>query len=856
MAHEQERAGFRDVIVIGDDDEEEPIVVQEEVVSRDWQVSVLCLKIGFVDYMVPVGRSVAFLKGLIVGDGHIHSISDFNLFDIHGALWLDHRILEDLDTITHPYSRQPTFIILPKRRLHDHSLGLFDTEMPDPLTARSEGRSENALTLYLYHERGLSAEELSAATLAHISSCRHLGVRREFFPIHGRRERLDPQFEYQSLFMTRPQCNRLIDLIDYLVTREFPHDILQQFPPDLVGYDLRFSFPLFLFLEFWENNGLYFPAWDDHPTAIESRVFEARSNIISDYDPYRAFVILRRTTNTRNRAIGWHCEPGLSDDDHNTVDVALNDASEYGGGESMFITPRGECMEPLRRTQGDVIIYQEPMLRGVCPVSFGTRYSLCIVQEEYLTGNEMNMVLPLRDYFDGMAAANLPSRSSGVRQTSSQSVAPRFSSSSSSLAQGSLSTVGTRSSSSSSSLAQGSLSTVGTRSSSSRATMDDHYGGRLSGPIRRSSGFSTDEEVRRARVRDRVSPANHHPFRRLVRESSDRLRGSQSRQTDLRREPNENFSRNTEPPSRGFSSLSVEDDQRFEDEWNSDARDAADNSSSFLDFNDTGDEGFDREGTFSAATNPRGNAQTLSELIHASTRPPQHSAVPSDHFNPHDTDDDDDPEPVGAGQNPSGNSQPLSGLLHASSEPPRHSDDRVNDDVHVSGGGQWALHLNGPPTWIPSGDTPIPSQPSPRPNPQRLRYTRRYRELYGNSRMQRDMSQRDSSIWGNLSQEEIEENSKAEKFVADRQRIRQQRMASAVQPPNGRFDCDACTICMEPGNVCLQMTPCGHVCYCDDVNCENYLLDERRRNECPICRKVVVGYRRVQPKKKDDGKKE
>lgn len=91
----------------------------------------------------------------------------------------------------------------------------------------------------------------------------------------------------------------------------------------------------------------------------------------------RAAIAMRRTQGPIAGAIDWHFDGGYAS---RTIQIALNDDSEYGGGRLCCFTPQ-HGVQVLRRSAGDLTSHGRDVLHAVTRLTSGTRYGLFVVDE-------------------------------------------------------------------------------------------------------------------------------------------------------------------------------------------------------------------------------------------------------------------------------------------------------------------------------------------------------------------------------------------------------------------------------------------------------------------------------------------
>ncbi len=106
----------------------------------------------------------------------------------------------------------------------------------------------------------------------------------------------------------------------------------------------------------------------------------------------RARIAFRCTRGPVPGAIAWHFDGGYATD---TIQLALNDDSEYEGGRLCYFTPE-KGVEVLSRRAGDITKHNRDALHAVTRLTSGTRYSLFVVDESNGLGDQL-VVVPTRE---------------------------------------------------------------------------------------------------------------------------------------------------------------------------------------------------------------------------------------------------------------------------------------------------------------------------------------------------------------------------------------------------------------------------------------------------------------------------
>ena len=87
-------------------------------------------------------------------------------------------------------------------------------------------------------------------------------------------------------------------------------------------------------------------------------------------------IALRRMQGPINGCISFHCDGGYASE---TVQLSLNDDSEYVGGRLCFITGNG--LSVPSRPSGALTVHERNVLHGVTKMHSGVRYSLFVVDK-------------------------------------------------------------------------------------------------------------------------------------------------------------------------------------------------------------------------------------------------------------------------------------------------------------------------------------------------------------------------------------------------------------------------------------------------------------------------------------------
>eukprot|EP00928_Gymnodinium_smaydae_P011932 TRINITY_DN14361_c0_g1_i1.p1 TRINITY_DN14361_c0_g1~~TRINITY_DN14361_c0_g1_i1.p1 ORF type:complete len:383 (-),score=44.05 TRINITY_DN14361_c0_g1_i1:51-1199(-) len=161
----------------------------------------------------------------------------------------------------------------------------------------------------------------------------------------------------------------------------------------LLGYEVRVL--LSSFLDFmWENTSNQFPeSRVDMRMCVPDAEFtnligylrsvDAADLLISFNDSFKEVpgterssskIALRMTRGPTNACINFHCDGGYAT---GTVQIALNDQSEYSGGRLLFFV--NDQLHVLDRPAGSMCQHPRAVLHAVTPMSAGTRKSLFVV---------------------------------------------------------------------------------------------------------------------------------------------------------------------------------------------------------------------------------------------------------------------------------------------------------------------------------------------------------------------------------------------------------------------------------------------------------------------------------------------
>ena len=134
--------------------------------------------------------------------------------------------------------------------------------------------------------------------------------------------------------------------------------------------------------------------------------------IVQDLRDYKGggCIAMRCTREKTPGAIGWHFDGNYA---FQTVQLALNDDTEYEGGRLCYFT-KAKGVEVLQRNAGDITKHCPKVLHGVTQLTKGTRYSLFVVDAANGLGDKcvidpdvelVDMVLSLIRAEDAAAAA-------------------------------------------------------------------------------------------------------------------------------------------------------------------------------------------------------------------------------------------------------------------------------------------------------------------------------------------------------------------------------------------------------------------------------------------------------------------
>ena len=105
-------------------------------------------------------------------------------------------------------------------------------------------------------------------------------------------------------------------------------------------------------------------------------------------------IVLRRSEGPLDGCIAFHVDGGHAS---STVQVTLNDDSEYQGGRLCFYAPDVGLQTP-RRSAGTVTVHPREQMHGVTRLVAGKRYSLFVVDEANGLGDK-GVFLVQKDVF-------------------------------------------------------------------------------------------------------------------------------------------------------------------------------------------------------------------------------------------------------------------------------------------------------------------------------------------------------------------------------------------------------------------------------------------------------------------------
>jgi hypothetical protein len=106
-----------------------------------------------------------------------------------------------------------------------------------------------------------------------------------------------------------------------------------------------------------------------------------------------AKIAIRCTRGPVEGAIGWHCDGGYA---NFTIQLTLNDDSEYKGGRLCYFTPE-KGVEVLERKAGTLTTHCRRVLHSVTRLTSGTRYSLFVVDKNNGLGDSGVIVIDIED---------------------------------------------------------------------------------------------------------------------------------------------------------------------------------------------------------------------------------------------------------------------------------------------------------------------------------------------------------------------------------------------------------------------------------------------------------------------------
>ena len=87
-------------------------------------------------------------------------------------------------------------------------------------------------------------------------------------------------------------------------------------------------------------------------------------------------IALRRTEGPVDGAIGFHCDGGYAT---HTIQIALNEGSEFDGGRLVFVTGNDATVTVVPKLAGSLTSHARNVLHGVTKLHSGIRYSLFVV---------------------------------------------------------------------------------------------------------------------------------------------------------------------------------------------------------------------------------------------------------------------------------------------------------------------------------------------------------------------------------------------------------------------------------------------------------------------------------------------
>ena len=90
-------------------------------------------------------------------------------------------------------------------------------------------------------------------------------------------------------------------------------------------------------------------------------------------------IALRRTEGPVDGAIGFHCDGGYAT---HTIQIALNEGSEFDGGRLVFVTGNDATVTVVPKLAGSLTSHARNVLHGVTKLHSGIRYSLFVVDSD------------------------------------------------------------------------------------------------------------------------------------------------------------------------------------------------------------------------------------------------------------------------------------------------------------------------------------------------------------------------------------------------------------------------------------------------------------------------------------------
>jgi len=105
---------------------------------------------------------------------------------------------------------------------------------------------------------------------------------------------------------------------------------------------------------------------------------EMARRLLSLHSNDNSKIALRRTEGPVDGAIGFHCDGGYAT---HTIQIALNDGSEFDGGRLVFVTGNDATVTVVPKRAGTVTAHACDVLHGATKLHSGVRYSLFVVDK-------------------------------------------------------------------------------------------------------------------------------------------------------------------------------------------------------------------------------------------------------------------------------------------------------------------------------------------------------------------------------------------------------------------------------------------------------------------------------------------